>query len=284
MLVYRYVKSLILLLVSTGMAAAAPTVTVAPKAIHPGDPVLVTVTDATAVPHGKAGGQALVFYRAAGGYQAVFAVPLEVNEDHVVVEIAGGVEPIAIPIQNKKFPETRLVVEEDYANPPKKDRERIDADNRAIDRAYAQANGAPQFTRVFLRPPGRVTSVFGEWRTFNDGHRAQHVGVDLTAREGAKVSAIGSGTVALVRDTFLAGTVVVVAHGGGISSLYFHLSKATVSEGEPVKRGEQIGRAGHTGRTTGPHVHLGIHAANGMVDPLAFLRLRLAPKSLPAAS
>src|SRR5689334_4009591 len=122
-------KSLFLILASTAVAAAAPTVKVTPTAIHPGDPVLVTVTDVAGEPHGKAGGQPLVFYRAAGGYEAVFAVPLGVDEDHVLVEVAGGAKPISLPIQNKKFPETHLVVEEDYANPPKEDRDQIDADN-----------------------------------------------------------------------------------------------------------------------------------------------------------
>jgi len=276
-------KSLLLLLASGSVAVAAPAVSVAPAIVHPGDPVLVTVDDADALPHGKAGGQPLAFYRAAGGYQAVFAVPLDVNEDHLLVEIAGGVKPLSVPIRNKKFAESHLVVEEDYANPPKEDRDQIDADNRAIAAAYAKAAGAPQFAQAFRRPPGAVTSGFGEWRTFNDGHRAQHVGTDFVAREGSKVAAVDDGTVALVRDTFLAGTVVVVAHGGGISSLYFHLSKASVAEGDQVKRGDELGRAGHTGRTTGPHLHLSIHAANGMVDPIAFLKLTLAPATEPAS-
>ncbi len=273
----------LVLLASGGVAVAAPAVSVEPATIHPGDPVLVTVTDATDVPHGKAGGVSLEFYRATGGYQAVFAVPLDVNEDHLLVEIGGGVKPLSIPIQHKKFAESHLVVEEEYADPPKEERAQIEADNRAIAAAYAKSTGAPQFTHAFLRPAGKVTSGFGEWRTFNDGHRAQHLGTDFVAREGSKVAAADDGTVALVRDTFLAGTVVVVAHGGGISSLYFHLSKATVAEGDRVKRGDEIGRAGHTGRTTGPHLHLSIHAGNAMVDPIAFLKLKLAPASEPSS-
>ena len=218
-----------------------------------------------------------MFFPARQGYEAVFAVPLGVDEDHVVVEVDGGAPPVTVPIANKKFSETKLVVEEEYANPPKEDRDRIDADNRAIAEAYEAANGPPQFTRAFKRPPGKVTSPFGEWRTFNDGHRAQHVGLDVAAKEGANVAAIDDGTVVLVRDTFLAGNVVVIAHGAGISSLYFHLSKPTVEEGDVVRQGQQIGLAGHTGRTTGPHLHLGVHVANGTIDPLAFFALKLAP-------
>ena len=81
-----------------------------------------------------------------------------------------------------------------------------------------------------------------------------------------------------MRETFLAGNVVVDAHGAGICSLYFHLSKTSVAEGETVKQGAVIGLAGHTGRTTGPHMHLSIHVAGGMVDPVTFLKLAIAPR------
>ena len=263
-------------IVAAGSTVAAAGVTVSPAAIHPGEPALITVTGVTEAPHGKGGGQPLVFYRTQQGYQAVFVAPLQIKGDHIAIEIA-GTKPLSLAVENKKFPETSLVVEEEYANPPPEDREQINADNAAIATSYAKANGAPQFARAFRRPTGAVTSVFGEWRTFNDGHRAQHLGSDFAAREGDKVGAINDGTVVLVRDTFLAGNVVVVAHGGGISSLYFHLSKASVQEGETVTQGQEIGRAGHTGRTTGPHLHLSVHVANGMADPAAFLRLRLTP-------
>ena len=254
-------------------AAADPRVTVSPAKIHPGDAVLVSVAGTTDAPRGKAGGHALAFFAAKTGYQAVFAVPLAIDEDHVLVEIAGVPKPLSVPVLAKKFPDTKLVVEAEYADPPPADRELIDADNRAIGEAFAHATGTPQFTHAFRRPLGRVTSTFGEWRTFNDGHRAQHLGVDFAAHEGAKVAAIDDGTVALVRETFLAGNTVVIVHGGGITSMYCHLSKPNVAEGDTVARGDIVGFAGHTGRTTGPHLHLGIRVPGGLVDPVQFLAL-----------
>jgi murein DD-endopeptidase MepM/ murein hydrolase activator NlpD len=274
-------KSVLTLMMMTSAALAEPTVSVAPAKIHPGDPVLVTVASATEMPRGKAGGRPLAFFRASDGYQAVFAIPLDIREDHIAVEIAGA-PMLSMPILAKRFAESKLAVEEELADPSKADRELINADNRAIEEAYAKATGAPQFAGAFHRPPGAMTSPFGEWRTFNDRHRAQHLGLDLAAREGSKVAAINDGTVALVRDTFLAGTVVVIAHGGGISSLYFHLSKPSVVEGDVVKRGDEIGRAGHTGRTTGPHMHLSIHVPGGLVDPVAFLVLKPTPMTTTA--
>jgi murein DD-endopeptidase MepM/ murein hydrolase activator NlpD len=266
-------KSVVLVCALAGVAAAEPAVTITPRSVHPGDPVLVTVTGVDEAPRAKAGGQPLAFFAARRGFQAVFAVPLAINEDHVMVEVAGAGKPIDVPVLAKKFRETKLVVEEEYANPSVEDGKLIDADNRAISATYAKAAGEPQFTRAFMKPRGSITGTFGEWRTFQDGHRAQHLGLDVSAAEGSKVAAVNDGTVVLVRETFLAGNVVVIDHGAGITSMYFHLQKPTVAEGDHVRRGERIGLAGHTGRTTGPHLHVGIHVHGGLVDPAAFFRL-----------
>jgi hypothetical protein len=104
-------------------AAADPTIVVTPTSAHPGEP--------------------LQFFVAKRGYQALYAIALEVNEDHILVELQGGPKPVSVPVVAKKFPETSVIVEEEMANPPKADRDLIDADNRAIGESYAKASGAP---------------------------------------------------------------------------------------------------------------------------------------------
>jgi murein DD-endopeptidase MepM/ murein hydrolase activator NlpD len=257
-------------------AAADTRVTVTPKVARPGDAVLVTVTGSKDKPKGDAGGAALKFVAAKGGFQAVFAIPLDAKPETLSIEIESAVMPAKVTVKAVTFPEADVIVEEEMANPPKAERDRIDADNKAILDTFSNA-GEPQFSRPFLRPPGKVSSTFGEWRTFNDGHRSQHLGLDFAAKEGVKLAAINSGTVVLVREGFLTGNLVVVAHGGGISSAYYHLSKTTVAEGDKVERGAQIGLVGATGRTTGAHVHLSVRVPGGFVDPAAFLRLKLMP-------
>ncbi|HUS67572.1 MAG TPA: M23 family metallopeptidase [Kofleriaceae bacterium] len=271
-----------LLVAAPAAAAASPGVTVMPRAARPGDPVLVTVTGAHARPSGKAAGAPLRFFRAMRGYQAVFAIPLDREPGEMSIDIdAGGAEESArVHVRAHEFPEASVIVEEEYADPDPSQAKLIDADNHAIREALRAADGVePRFTRRFQRPTkGRETSGFGEWRTINDGHRSQHLGVDLAAREGARVHAVNDGTVVLVRDCFLAGKVVVVSHGGGIASAYFHLSEPLVAEGDVVRRGRVVGRAGHTGRTTGPHVHLSIWTAGNFVEPTSFLRLPIHPR------
>ena len=269
--------SLAILLAIGGTAAADPKVTVAPKIAHPGDAVLVTVSGAKDMPKGTANGAALEFYPAKAGYQALIAIPLDAKAEPISVEIQSAKLPVSVAVKEKKFPETDVIVEDELANPPKADRDRIDADNAAIIAAVGKGKGTPQFTRTFKRPPGEVTSTFGEWRTFNDGHRSQHLGTDLFATEASPVKAVNAGTVTLVRDTFLAGNVVVVAHGGGMATAYYHLSKATVAEGDVITQGTEIGLAGHTGRATGPHLHISVRVPGGWVDPVTFFKLAISP-------
>jgi murein DD-endopeptidase MepM/ murein hydrolase activator NlpD len=260
----------------TAVAAANPALTVSPKKVHAGDPVLVTVTGAKETPKGKIGGTALKFFRTRNGYQALFAVPLDAKPEPISIEVEGAPIPAAVAVEDHEFPETSLIVEDELANPDKPDRDRIDADNKAIIDA-ARENDEPMFVKPFRRPAGEVTSVFGEWRTFNDGHKSQHLGMDVFAKEGAPVHAINKGVVTLVRDTFLAGNVVVVSHGAGIASAYYHLSETKVAEGDNVDQNTVIGLAGHTGRTTGPHLHLSVRVPGGFVDPAAFFKLAVKP-------
>jgi murein DD-endopeptidase MepM/ murein hydrolase activator NlpD len=273
-------KSLVCLLAMTAMAAAEPSVRIEPKVVHRGDPVLVTVTGVDGAPSGSANGEALQFFRTKHGYQAVVAVELHGDDKPLKIKV-GDVER-AVDITPVVFAETDVIVEDELANPPAKEREQIAEDNKAMIKAM-RSEGEPQFTRAFVRPRGEITSPFGEWRTFNDGHRSQHLGMDVFAKEGSRVSAVNAGTVTLVRDTFLAGKVVVVEHGAGIASAYFHLSEATVGEGDVVTRGQQIGRAGHTGRTTGPHLHLAMRVSGGFVNPATFFKLRLQPAARDVA-
>jgi murein DD-endopeptidase MepM/ murein hydrolase activator NlpD len=65
---------------------------------------------------------------------------------------------------------------------------------------------------------------------------------------------------------------VYIDHGLGVTSLYFHLSRTDVREGQTVRRGQVIGRAGSTGRVTGPHLHFSVSVLGHLVDPLPLLK------------
>jgi hypothetical protein len=149
---------------------------------------------------------------------------------------------------------------------------------RGESQVMKEALGAPPFVPLwngaFTRPlDGEVVGVFGTRSIINGMNRSPHSGVDLRADEGTPVRSIQNGKVVLVADHFFSGKSVVIDHGGAIQSMYFHLEKPLVTEGEEVRKGQVIGLVGSTGRATGPHLHFGMRVNGARVDPLQFVAL-----------
>jgi murein DD-endopeptidase MepM/ murein hydrolase activator NlpD len=92
----------------------------------------------------------------------------------------------------------------------------------------------------------------------------------MAARRGAAVSAPAAGLVADVGDYILSGRTVLIDHGQGVVSAYFHLDTALVSQGDMVRAGQRIARVGATGLATGPHLHFGVYLHGMDVDPAAW--------------
>ncbi len=92
--------------------------------------------------------------------------------------------------------------------------------------------------------------------------------MDIYAEEGMDVKASNNGKVVFVRNTFFGGNSVVIDHGWGIYTMYFHLKDVFVKEGSFVKKGDVIGTVGKTGRATGPHLHWGLRILGARADPL----------------
>jgi hypothetical protein len=129
---------------------------------------------------------------------------------------------------------------------------------------------------TFLRPvEGTIAGTFGLRRIMNGQPRNPHTGEDIKAPEGTPVIAANSGKVILVGDFYFNGHSVFIDHGLGLFSMYFHLLNATVKEGETVKKGDQIGAVGHSGRATGPHLHWGMRLNGARVNPFSLVEKTL---------
>ena len=100
---------------------------------------------------------------------------------------------------------------------------------------------------------GYVSSGY-KWRRLG-GTTSFHGAIDIAASRGTPIYAAGGGVVILARYYGNAGRTVFIDHGGGMTTLYFHMDKILVSVGQSVISGDQIGTIGTTGRTTGPHLH-----------------------------
>jgi murein DD-endopeptidase MepM/ murein hydrolase activator NlpD len=298
---------------SSSVKAAKPKgkLWVSNKKPKPGDPVLVKVTGLPAMPRGMAGRRRMVFFPVKGGWQSVVAVPLGSDAPEaeardwwswwnaesaakaekpavapakpvtLKLSIEGGLSEV-LAVRDHTFPEEAITIDEALANPPANQAKEIDVDNAAVIAALKN-NDPPMFKGRFRAPPGKRTSAFGSWRRFNQSeHRSRHLGLDAAARKGQPIRSIARGKVALVRAGVLMGGTVVVVHGAGIASAYFHVSDFAVKTGEMVEAGAVLGKVGVTGRTTGPHIHVGIWAAGGFVDPAVFFKLPIAAPVVPA--
>jgi len=124
----------------------------------------------------------------------------------------------------------------------------------------------------FIKPvAGRVSTEYGVKRTVNGSQGGMHRGIDIAADEGVEVIAANDGVVKLSRNHILTGNTVVLNHGAGVVSVYYHMSALLVKENEKVKKGEVIGKVGSTGVSTGAHLHWGIWIFGVDVNPLELI-------------
>ncbi|WP_456436581.1 M23 family metallopeptidase [Thermovibrio ammonificans] len=154
---------------------------------------------------------------------------------------------------------------------------RVIRENRLLRRIFSQVT-PKKFRSSKLHPPLPrlvVSTPFGAKRIINGKKRSIHWGTDFRAKRGTPVYAALSGRVVLARKLYFTGNTVVIDHGLGIHTLYAHLSRITVKEGQFVKRGQVVGRVGSTGRSTGPHLHFGFYVDDVKADPMLVLKERL---------
>jgi murein DD-endopeptidase MepM/ murein hydrolase activator NlpD len=125
------------------------------------------------------------------------------------------------------------------------------------------------YSEPFILPTkGRITTEFGETRTVNGAPTSyRHSGLDIAAPTNTDVLATNSGRVTLAMNLTLTGNSIVIDHGEGLFSVYFHLEKLFVSQGDMVERGQLIGGVGSTGFSTGPHLHFTMSHYSTNVEP-----------------
>ena len=145
----------------------------------------------------------------------------------------------------------------------------------AVSRFKAIASPIRYWNGPFLRPSGGpVSSVYGVRRYYNGVFASNHYhrGVDYAAPLGAPVVAPAAGSIALIgwetEGFTIHGNTVGIDHGQGVVSIFLHLNQISVTEGQEVAAGQQIGTIGTSGASTGPHLHWGLYVHEVAVDPV----------------
>ncbi len=138
-----------------------------------------------------------------------------------------------------------------------------------LDTIFAPVTPDVLWRGAFMVPlQGRQTSPFAIRRSYNGGPLdSYHGGVDIAGNTGAPVAASARGRVVLAEDLKVRGGAVIIDHGLGVYSCYYHLSQISVKKGQIVERGQTVGLVGSEGLSTGPHLHWELRVTGNAVDP-----------------
>jgi murein DD-endopeptidase MepM/ murein hydrolase activator NlpD len=181
-----------------------------------------------------------------------------------------------IPVGKAAYRQIEVTVPKQYTEPGPEQLREIDQDKTLKQRVLAQVSPERNWEGKFLPPvDAPISDVFGTARVFNGKVQSVHQGLDFGVPAGTPVAALNAGTVLLAQMLFFEGNCVVLDHGQGLLTIYMHLSKIVVKEGEQVKRGQQIALSGGTGRATGPHLHVAVRWQGIYLDPAILLKLNL---------
>lgn len=242
-----------------------------------GNTIPFFVDPSPASEHGDERGPATVAgehrYRAIVG--AVYgATP---GETPFVVRAFSGGRPFEtkanVTVKEGEFPSEKLSVPPRTVMPSAKDRRQIARDRVALKRAYASGVQSRFWDPPAVLPvESDVTSVFGTSRVYNGKKQNVHLGTDLRARTGTPLRVPLTGKVVIARRLFYTGYTVILDHGYGLFTIYGHLSRLKVKEGQVAKKGSVMGLAGATGRASGPHLHWGAHLHGAKVDPMVLVK------------
>ena len=120
-----------------------------------------------------------------------------------------------------------------------------------------------------------ISSAYGKRRDPINGHQRHHNGIDIAAKLGTKINAIGSGFVTFAGRKGGYGNVVEIHHSDSLKSRYAHLNTILVNKGDVVRKADMIATMGKTGRTTGPHLHLEVWENDQPTNPESFIKIAL---------
>lgn len=258
---------------------------------HPSKPrvgdvawILVKDVAEAATVEGSVDGKPMTFFPYGGGHAALFGIDLDMKPGTHAWRV-GVVEPGREPriaqgsvkIVRRDFHVERLTVPNTMVDLDPETERRAVAESKQMATLYRTITPERLWRGKFTNPLGTTAAGggFGARRIINGQPRSPHSGSDYSAPRGTPVVAVNAGKVALVAEFFFPGRLVILDHGLGLYTAYFHLDTIAVAEGERVERGQTLGTVGATGRATGPHLHFGAQVAGARVDPTTLLGLSL---------
>lgn len=261
----------VMLMLGLGRPAQALTVQVTPTNPQLGDTLTVMV-QASSAPTVTLGAKTYAMFPVGGDrYRALLpTTPLDrPGKLALQVNLGQATQAVTVNLRDRTFPT------QDIWLPPDKSGDVSDVEYDRVD-AFKQIVSPQKLWQGKLRRPneGAITTIYGVRRYYNGVFAKDyfHRGVDYAGDVGSVVIAPAAGQVRLIgreKDGFkVHGNCVGLDHGQGVSSIFLHLSRINVKDGEMVQAGQPIGALGGTGAATGPHLHWGLYVQGLSIDPV----------------
>jgi len=260
-----------------------PIVELAPgSAIVQGHTLQVDVQTAEAVSvAGALGDTGLTFTRGSSHWTALGAVsalqspgPLTLSVEASLPDGRVSVTTVDIQVVNAHYPVERIDLPQEVQDSLARNGPALAEERARVNAIWAIVSPEKLWDGRFAMPAaGRIVSKFGVGRAYNGGPiDSYHEGVDIKNSAGTPIVAPARARVALAEPNFVArGGAVILDHGRGVHTGYWHMERVLVMEGQLLEAGELIGYMGAWGMATGPHLHWEMHIGSISVDPLEWV-------------
>ena len=253
--------------------------------IKQGEVLLVTVEDKNGISSisGTMFNKPVNFYKNPTGkkYAALVGIDMDTKPDSYklalnIADINGkkSMKEYRFRIKSADFGTQKLTLPPSKVTLDDETLKKVETEKEKIGKVWEIFTEGRLWDGNFIQPvAGEMSDNFGLRRIINGEQKSPHTGVDVDATEGAPVQASNSGRAIFTDDQFFSGQTLIIDHGLGLFTMYFHLSEIFVTYGANVKKGEVIAKVGKTGRATGPHLHWGVRLNGARINPLSLINL-----------
>ncbi len=206
---------------------------------------------------------------------ALVGIPLgsAPGQHQITVENAKGQSTQTFTVAQKSYPAQYLEIKKKrmVTGFTEEDLKKINEDKIAMGKAKAVWSETDAITDFIAPVDGRLSSLFGLQRYFNQIPKKPHNGLDIAAPVGTPILAPADGVVIDTGNYYFNGNTVFMDHGQGLLTAFLHMNRIDVKPSQQVKQGESLGTVGATGRVTGPHLHWIVYLNKTPVDPALFI-------------
>ena len=220
----------------------------------------------------------LLTYSKGQKFFLIYGIPYNSNVGLNVIKItsnSGLIDKIInFKIKNKDFQTQFITISKKYTAPSKVNMIRIKKEKKLLISSKKEWININPDLNFILPVNGTETGVFGTRRFYNKKEGKAHNGLDIAAKKGTTIVAPSSGSVLLTGNYFYNGKFVFLDHGRGLKSIFIHMNKINVSQGQIIKKGEKIGEVGSTGKSTGDHLHWSLILNETYINPKVFLEIK----------